>query len=430
MAQPTPNAKSLASSLCNLANANCRMIAEIRYSEDSEDATMDSHLRHELNPQKPITSEDQKPVTGSVARDSRAISGTFSELLYGLDRLSQLDGGLATEGRVIHSCIKLFQCVLDRICCLSIADAKKPRNPNDQHQNKDKRNRSLKTMPKCLTCRKRHLKCDQRALECRNCKHKNIQCDRALSPAIPVEEPSKPTPENLDERIINLCQLAISMMKCLNPAKTSHGQILEGFVFVLFEKVGKGLRKIIFGSAEGGECTTIPGGNPCNNEESSSSQPASHVNNDDQAEDAVAAAIEHQAPYLIWILERVQSILSHQQQQGPTAITFSSSSPHHPSPPNNNENLAAFAREKLQYTLLKAVFGDRAPTTQDYEPALRKALPPAPSPPADAAATDEFPTIEIPPGEDVRSWYKREVWRLLGWDVLMKHGWRGKGIYE
>ena len=408
MAQPTPNVKHLAASLCNLANANCRMIAEIQYLEEAKDGTMNPTPKQELNSQQSNALESQISTAGLAKRDPPAIVGTFTELLLGLDRLHRSGGDPATEGPVIYCFIKMFQCILEGICRLSSLDPRKSKDPPSQSRNQNKQSHGRKKMPRCLTCRERHLKCDQRALECRNCKHRNMQCDRVLPPAIPTTEPTELTARNLDQRILKLCRTIISMMRYLDLAKATHNEILQGFVFVLFEKVGKGLKSVVFGAEEKEE-RNVAQGKKSVNEGSSTSQLALDDNND-HAEDA---AFEQQAPYLIYILQHVQTFFS-QQQQGPSSTTNQANMSSSES--SSNRSLATFAQEKLQYTLLKAVFGERAPTTKDYEPALK-------APRIPSADDEPLPTIEIPDG-DVKEWYKQEVWRLLGWDVLIKHSWQ------
>ena len=313
------------------------------------------------------------------------IGRVFPTLLHGLEQLSDARGCMPFEGRVAHSCIRILQCLLDRMCFLSVTRAEERA---DQYDNGTSNTQSRKKMSKCRTCKERSLKCDQRTPTCRNCQRNGLHCDRAIGSSSSARQPSISQPVGLSRNMLKLCELTASFVNCLDATKAMHKIILEGFLFVFLDKIGKGLKQFVFESHDVKECGR--------EDPSNGSAPfASQVN---CQEDATFKA---QAPYLIWLLERIQPLAS------PPPPNLE---PPHPVHPNNS--IATFARDQLQYTLLKAVFGDDAPA--NYEPAIK------PLPALADVQGQESASADV----DVKDWYTHEVWRLLGWDVLRSHGTR------
>ena len=78
---------------------------------------------------------------------------------------------------------------------------------------------------------------------------------------------------------------------------------------------------------------------------------------------------------------------------------------------NSTEPLIATARKTFQRTLCNSIFGDDSNTR--FEPALKSIHPPD----GDGA---EIPTMDLP-DEDVQTWFKHQVWRIVGWDVLIEY---------
>jgi len=123
-----------------------------------------------------------------------------------------------------------------------------------------------------------------------------------------------------------------------------------------------------------------------------------------------------QAPFLIWLLERLLALLSRYADDYPTR-TFSARialervdllAKQDSRPPGLQEKL----RHRLQNTMLEGVFPHRAGQFGNrlddlsLTPLTVEADPPAPP--------------LIIPEQDVEQWFVLEIWRLLGWDVLQK----------
>ena len=200
-------------------------------------------------------------------------------------------------------------------------------------------------------------------------------------------------PPRLSRGILQLGELIVKFVDCLDTTKPAHKIILEGFLFIFLDRIGKGLKHSVF----------EPYATNQNAQEDSRKDNPPIASLFSRANSQENVSFKAQAPYLIWLLERIQ----------PLKLL----PPHSVEPPQSatpDTNITSFARDQLQYTLLKAVFGDDAPA--DYEPALELVSTLTDVPVPGSASVDV----------DVKDWYMHEVWRLLGWDVLRSR--RSNGI--
>ena len=203
--------------------------------------------------------------------------------------------------------------------------------------------------------------------------------------------------------IMKLCKLAVSMLFHLDPVKSSHKAILEGWLFPLGDSSGGGTQGLL----------------PLERGRSGSKKSIRHrgtariPEKGDESNLPIAAtdaeASEAQAPYLIWMLSRTMG-LSTSMSFANKPITSSGRRSGTARQDISRGALYADAHIRLQHTLVRAVFGERL--AAKFEPALE---PPLISSGDDDLWTDLDPQIET---VDVGDWFKDEVWRLVGWDVL------------
>ena len=240
-------------------------------------------------------------------------------------------------------------------------------------------------------------------------------CDtaRTQTAALPVESaknfcptkskakqpPSSPSnnPPTHNDTPPKLCHILLSMVQCLKPPNPLHQAILDGFLFHFLTLIGETLKTAVFND---------PSANPKISTE--------HPPNPDQDNpESEKRHVEAQAPYLLSLLEPILNL----------AAKFPDPDP----PPNEDttdrlttntvasrkvpSNLSHLARVRLQHTLLRAVFGREG--AEDFGLALQ--------PPGFPEHIAKMLKIR-PGGEedagDARERFKRELWRLLGWDVL------------
>ncbi len=283
------------------------------------------------------------------------IGRMFPHFLLHLHTLSQFSGSRNLCGGVIHDFIDVFRVLLQRISDLAVTHAK---SGQDGPEITKKRNNGLEKQ------------------------HGTSSFDKGPA-ASPI--------------IMKLCKLVITMLLQLDPMESTHKEILEGYLYLLITRVGEVLKHFTIGDRpfgiEASDTTSIQNQHPRRGRHFKMSSAASE-----------AEASEAQAPYLIWMLNRSQPLSS--------AIT---NSPDHrrqvnmAQPDSSPNDLYEDARIRLQHTLVRAVFGEQAAAS--FEPALK----PPHNPSEDELMTDFDKQNET---ADVSGWFKNEVWRLVGWDVL------------
>lgn len=307
-----------------------------------------------------------------------AVGQIFPKLLNGLDKLVSTPGGKLLEDRVVYAYIQIFQTLLQRVCDIATARAKErlAASQGEGLPNTDpgmSKARSARTP--CSTCRDRNLKCDARTPKCRNCSRQKLVCRNRIPISSAHTTVRAPVDVLPNDHIIKLCELEITMLGCLEVGNQTHGQVLQGFLCILCEKVSHGLKSFVFGSEDGELPQDSNGDGPSTNHD---------WREDDEA-------IEAQGLYLVWILDRAEVTLSRHNLSQDIDQPF------------------LRIRNRLQNTLLKSVFGQEASIA--FEPSLHM-----PRTLTDAhMGALSFPPVEL------RNWFKHEVWRIVGWDVLRKH---------
>lgn len=291
-----------------------------------------------------------------------AIGQTFPHFLVHLHTLSRIseDGNLC--GQVVYRFIDVFRVLYQRICDLAVAFAK-----------------SNQDSPKITK------------------KQGNGQKDQGAMSSSNERPATSPT-------IMKLCKLLITMLLHLDPMKLTHKEILEGCLYLLVTRVGEVLKDFTIGGRPYGileDDTTWT--------HSTRTREGRQLKIFSAANDTEAS--KAQAPYLIWMLKRAQPFIS---STGLATNAMTSSQDDHRQPEGTLRDSSRNAklddaRIRLQHTLVKAVFGDQAATI--FQPALEP-----PQVPNDDDLMTELETRDET--ADVTDWFKNEVWRLVGWDVL------------
>ena len=178
----------------------------------------------------------------------------------------------------------------------------------------------------------------------------------------------------------DLSHLFVTMLVAMESRKQAHVEITEGAMSCLLRRVVTVLRSFVFDVAY----------RPWNRNDMSSNE----------ISDEELLGMHSEAPYLVWILERATTIV----QRWKTDI-MPQSSRNSSADPNTLSNVQA----QLQNTLLSAVFQDDAVSFRDCfrEPALPR--------------LEDGPRSTAMEEGGVVDWYKKEVWRIIGWQELRKH---------
>lgn len=179
--------------------------------------------------------------------------------------------------------------------------------------------------------------------------------------------------------------MLVAMFTHINVTKPGHGNLSDGFLYLLLQRAGQRLHFFVF-----------------NNE---LSQKNAKPNNEDHLQSGTIEAVEkgamrEEAKYLIWTLKRAMMIVQRQLNQSGNSEA---------SNPPDKSSLAEAARTRLQYTLLQGVFGA---DMEEFRGAL--SMPAV----AQGGLDVDIPTVSE---EETVEWFKQELWALCGWEVLGRH---------
>ena len=191
---------------------------------------------------------------------------------------------------------------------------------------------------------------------------------------------SGPKPD--DEIAGQIIRLLGTMILSLDVSFSEHQDLLEGAVFILLNRVGRLLCLFVFQDLQLRPDLRI---DPWK-------LPLPHGLKDVELNEKSLCTAKMEAKHLIWVLERT--------------LTYLDSSP--PSP--SSQMFTSKIKKSLQNTLLQTVFG-----TDDkfFQKSLQCPVLP------DTLDLERLRACAQIPEQAVPDWFTQEVWRLLGWDILM-----------
>lgn len=127
-------------------------------------------------------------------------------------------------------------------------------------------------------------------------------------------------------------------------------------------------------------------------------------------------SMEYEGPYLIWILKRALGLWHRKTEPSTSAsITLSNSAASSESNmgSRNDSELLNRAKVQVQNTLLQTLFSAHTTSIEDCLPG-----PVTPDLELDA------PAFVAPRFEDMQAYFKQQVWRIVGWNVVTNaEGW-------
>lgn len=204
----------------------------------------------------------------------------------------------------------------------------------------------------------------------------------------------RPSSEDQEAALQSLAHLAVTMLTTVDPSKEAQSKLLEGYLCVFLDHLGSSLSLAVFNVHESPEQLDMFAG----------FRPPQGLKDMSNLDSGTALrAVQLQAPYLIYILEKAMSFVHRHW----TTVC--------------SPSLAKEVKERLQQTLLKGVFGDD--DTEMFGHALQRPMPPW------SGLDGDPPTRRsqaVTP-----EWFTSEVWRILGWNILTgDHASSGKADIE
>lgn len=297
----------------------------------------------------------QRILWTDVESTAVAVQRTIPTVVQGLDRLCANPDTSSHFGSAVYDVVVLFEAVLSQLSSIALQNARESTNIVGK--------RVGPTKPKSRTVKK--------------------------TAAVAVT--------NHHGACQGLAKLAACVMLSLDPLNNGHNQILEGCLCALLDHLGSSLSTAVFTDEQPVEQqSTFTGVVP----------PQGLQDLSDIDPRTAVQAVQMEAPYLVYILDKVMTFINVHQ-----GVMTTESTPLFSLQKTTKTSRGAFAqkiKEKLQNTLLKGVFGDDDETFRD---SLRR--------PPEAAndAVDEF-SAQVGVCEGTPKWLTSELWRILGWDIL------------
>ena len=204
----------------------------------------------------------------------------------------------------------------------------------------------------------------------------------------------------------SLAHYLIGLFGLLDKTNAIHQKIFDGCVFLLLERVGNRLYHCTFGRHRSAtiEGNLIP-----------PSEPKDAVENIRRDTESLGIRLEVKA--LVLILERAMGLAPHHMNPPNTKAT-KTPTPNHigrtlsmktlPSAPKGR--LSSIAKERLQRTLVACMYGNKL--DDEFLDVLTKPMP--------SIRIGTLQNVAKIVDEDVEQWYKEEVWRLVGWDIMTR----------
>ncbi|KAI7164624.1 sure-like protein [Hortaea werneckii] len=291
----------------------------------------------------------------------RAANRAVVSLISGLNRLSGAANGPEVQGRVMYAYVRMFCELIEALEEASSREITKPLAGSEERHSTSKGKKK--------------------------CEH-----------AKPANLKDRPT---LNALTAFLC----GILDLLDPKVEAHGSLFEGFAYAVLNKLGSRLYTLIFGHARAPTLEAeIARANELDEVDDSLQRSTPHRN------EVELQQAKLEAPYLIHLLARLMNA-------APAHLgAIISTKTGKPKQANNKGSmkgaLAFTAKDRLQRTLVNCMFGFDG---VDEQSPLRDCLkmPAAPDTP--------LPIPKVKEAE-VQEWFKEEVWKLLGWEVLSKEG--------
>ncbi|TKA66276.1 hypothetical protein B0A55_09524 [Friedmanniomyces simplex] len=220
-----------------------------------------------------------------------------------------------------------------------------------------------------------------------------------------AQQPKQPSLKNTPSLNAVTCFLC-GIIDVLDEKVDVHKQLYEGFAYGTFNKLGTRLYTCAFGYARGLNIA---------DEITASNQP-------DDIEDAgveptvfppatSVGQAKMEAPYLVHLLTRLMAAAP--KHLGATISTKTGKAKQSNNKGSMKGILAIHAKDRLQRTLVNCIFGTEGLDEEDpFMDCLRM-----PS----LVGQQPLPMPKVKEAE-VQEWFKGEVWRLLGWEILGKEG--------
>ena len=221
---------------------------------------------------------------------------------------------------------------------------------------------------------------------------RKVHFDKNGRPNKKSSEASSKIVESAQRLAQDIATILVSMFATLDTTIPDHAELLEGYLYNFMTHTGSILGSLVFNTSQQGTEQPEPAASAQHHFDGAT---AFETNS---TEFVIKKAAENQAIYLIWILQRISTLI-------PGAKCSLSGLTKKPQ--QKRTGLSGQAVTKLQSTLLRGVFGMEC---QDFGDVLRV--------PTMPGGIDNGEILPKAPVDDVSEWFTKELWAVVGWEIL------------
>ncbi|KAL5343086.1 hypothetical protein BJX70DRAFT_207305 [Aspergillus crustosus] len=291
-----------------------------------------------------------------VSQTLRSVEVAFALLLQALSKLSASSNSARETGLLIHHVVCLYEVILGILAQYCAITSTHMSSKSDARSSNSSTRRRI-TKAKLATL-------------------------------IPDPETMSSSPDPVATQLTALLSLIITSLNLTIP---SHQNLLEGLLYILLSRAGKFLCIFTFQELKLRPDLQI--------DPSKLSLPAGLE--DAQIGERSLLSTEMEAQYLIPLLRNALAYFNGSEALDPTLSSEEQTI---------KQGFLASIKDKLQTTLVQAVYG--------ADPNIGRALQPTVYP--EGAEVEMLLAEQRGSGLSVPDWYVRQIWELVGWDVLMK----------
>jgi hypothetical protein len=307
----------------------------------------------------PVSDSSTISDAGSLSTALAAASRSIRLLLVGSSRIAQEQDGAGLLGHVIYAYSQMYGKLLDCLEMVSMSEVSKIASDGF-----------------------------------------NSSTQKRMSPSKAKSKQPKQTNIKDHETLNLISKFLCGIIEALDPKVQAHKSLFEAFAFMTLNKLGAKLYLLVFGYARG---PSIADEIAISNEPDEIEDTTHNAASDLRAQQLKAGKLE--APYLIHLLTRIMNTAPAHLD---AIVMTKAGKPKQAYKGSMKGAITISAKERLQRTLVNCMFGEEESAADDpFRDCLRmptingKALP--------------VPKIEEP---EIQEWFKEEVWRLLGWEIL------------
>ena len=315
----------------------------------------------------------------------------ISTIINAIDRFSATSTHQVYQQQCIHAVIRLLKDILDHVCQLasstSNVDTQAPEIPTEPPTKKPRRSARVRGVSPSSSS--------------------TITSEKQEAP---FQTPSNP-PRNDQKQLTSLVVFLSAVIQRLYPNNMGNQPtsktIQEGWMFCLLQRISDMLKTFVFGEDDEAWLMTHPDTGK-DGIIQSSKRKRKRNEGEDQEGAKRQKEKEKQAPYLILLLEKstfgfLSTCSQVQSYHTPGTV------PLPPLPKAALSRRPGARSQQLQDTMFTSIFGN---STTIFECALSEPHVPA------APGTEEWNGLG---GKDVIEKFKAEVWRLVGWESLVRY---------